>query len=301
MKRLKTVEASVRCLPILKQIGMVCFAFLFSIFSTNLFATGINANATSASCTNSTLNTYSGTSNLQANWQANPININWYNGDTLLDVQDAADGCNYDGALTVPSNVPTKTGYTFNGWKLRGLPDGYTRLEYIQTSGTQYINTGITSSSSTFFYLEVMFESGGGYRFFGNAKALAGFGSGGTSNLYVISTSTPVISNMTNVLGKKLTINYKGTNVKINGVDYACSQATTGPAMYINARADSLSSRVASAKWYRVQIGSGTTIQGDFIPAKRNNDNVVGMFDVISQTFFTNVGSGTFTAGPAVQ
>ncbi len=91
----------------------IIFAFLFSIFSTNLFATDPNipAGATSASCDNSTLNTYSGTSNLQANWQANQINLAWYSdGTQITTVQDAAKTCTYDGSLSVPSNPPTKVG-----------------------------------------------------------------------------------------------------------------------------------------------------------------------------------------------
>ena len=37
------------------------------------------------------------------------------------------------------------------------------------------------------------------------------------------------------------------------------------------------------------------------IPAKRNSDNVLGMWDTVSKTFFTNQGTGSFIAGPAVQ
>ena len=37
-----------------------------------------------------------------------------------------------------------------------------------------------------------------------------------------------------------------------------------------------------------------------FVPAKRKSDNVLGMYDIINGTFYTNAGSGTFTGGPAV-
>ena len=36
------------------------------------------------------------------------------------------------------------------------------------------------------------------------------------------------------------------------------------------------------------------------MPAKRKSDNVLGMYDIINGTFYTNAGSGTFTGGPAV-
>lgn len=48
---------------------------------------------------------------------------------------------------------------------------------------------------------------------------------------------------------------------------------------------------------YRQKAYQNNVLVGDFIPAKRNSDNVVGMYDVVSGTFLTNAGSGTFTAG----
>ena len=36
------------------------------------------------------------------------------------------------------------------------------------------------------------------------------------------------------------------------------------------------------------------------IPAKRDSDNVVGMYDTVRNQFYTTAGSGTITAGPAV-
>ena len=47
--------------------------------------------------------------------QANDITLNWYNGNTLHDTNT----CVYDSSVTLPSTEPTKTGYTFQGWKVR--------------------------------------------------------------------------------------------------------------------------------------------------------------------------------------
>ena len=38
----------------------------------------------------------------------------------------------------------------------------------------------------------------------------------------------------------------------------------------------------------------------DMMPCYRKSDNVVGMFDLVSQTFFTNAGTGVFTVGEDV-
>ncbi len=308
----------------LKQIGTICFAFLFSIFSTNLFATDPNipAGATSASCDNSTLNTYSGTSNLQANWEANKINLVWYSDDAqITNVQSAATSCNYDGSLSVPSNPPTKTGYTFNGWKVRGLPDGYTRLQYIQSSGTQYIDTGVKGNQNTKVEIKYSFyqtsSTTGSGRIFGSR----GNGSTNSANAFVIGTNSGIVSLSTTlfmqygsnsaasttekiVLNKWFSIVHSRTTHNVNGVDYGVEYSSTTFTTPFNLKLFGFDNygttltgvgRMAYAK-----IWNGDTLIRDFIPAK-NSSNVVGMYDTVSKTFFTNAGSGTFTAGPVVQ
>ena len=95
------------------------FVLFLSIFTLPTFASGINSTASSAPCTNNTLETYSGNSNLSADWQPNEIQLRWYNGNTLMNVQNTANTCVYDSTLTIPSTAPTRTGYTFAGWTVR--------------------------------------------------------------------------------------------------------------------------------------------------------------------------------------
>ena len=102
-----------------KQIGTICFAILSILISVPTFATGVSSTATSADCDKPTLDTYTGTSNLQVDWQPNNIALHWYDGDTELNVPTASQSCTYDGALTPPTTIPTKTGYTFKGWRVK--------------------------------------------------------------------------------------------------------------------------------------------------------------------------------------
>lgn len=43
----------------------------------------------------------------------------------------------------------------------RLLPEGYTQLEYIESTGTQYIDTGINSDSTLKLAMDLQFTSGG--------------------------------------------------------------------------------------------------------------------------------------------
>ena len=67
---------------------------------------------------------YTGTTTIcTAHYDANTINLTWYddtgaNG-TVMTVEQSARSCLYDGVIDIPDNEPTKTGYTFEGWKVR--------------------------------------------------------------------------------------------------------------------------------------------------------------------------------------
>jgi len=115
-----------------KQIGTICFAIFSFVFSAPSFADpDISSSASTADCKHTPLQVYSGTSNLEANWRANEIYLYWYDGDELLDVPDESLSCIYDGTLTPPATIPTRTGYTFKGWRVRDLTCG---LSHVDTS-----------------------------------------------------------------------------------------------------------------------------------------------------------------------
>lgn len=52
----------------------------------------------------------------------------------------------------------------------------------------------------------------------------------------------------------------------------------------------------SSIKMYRCQIYQDSLLIRDFVPAKRKSDNVIGLYDIANNVFYTNgSGSGTFT------
>ena len=85
----------------------------------------------SASCNNTTLEKYTGTSNLTANWTGNNINLHWYNNNTLIEnVPSVSASCEYGDVLTPPQTIPTRSGYTFKGWRARS------KINFIQVTLT---------------------------------------------------------------------------------------------------------------------------------------------------------------------
>lgn len=293
----------------IKQIRTICFAFLFSVFSINLFATGQNPNiaadATSASCDNATLETYSGTSNLQANWEANEIKLSWYNEGLRLTVQDTEKTCDYDNSLHVPSTNPTRTGYTFNGWTLRStLPAGYTMLEYVEATGTQYIDTGILVKSNTLAEFEYQYTATSATNYvFGQVAGSASLILGYRSNRIWWFRSNDV--SFLDTARHKVEYRSDGKVYRDEAVVGTRGTFGSTPQNYtillFAERNDNSAINKGKVKIYKFKLKEDSTLVRNFVPARRNSDSVVGMWDMVSKTFFTNAGSGTFTAGPVVQ
>ena len=54
-------------------------------------------------------------------------------------------------------------------------------------------------------------------------------------------------------------------------------------------------SKTANCRWYYLQFYKGRDLVRDFVPCRRKSDDVYGMYDRVSGTFYTSVGSGSFT------
>lgn len=234
-------------------------------------------------------------------------------------------------AFTSPTGA-SETGHTGNGYvritviktgsgnTLIKIPSSlsatYSPIEYLQFTGTQYIDTGAIVDSNTGF--DITFEVLNGqssspyYNLFGVRGNDASGGTGETQNFFRIDT-IPVNSNSgtefkygstTYNSGIKDTskINIKLLNkvyTKPDGSTITVSGTiTTGLSMYIGCinKAGTAYGNKASMKIYRFKIYSGSTLTHDFIPVQRVSDKVLGLYDLKTSVFKTNLASGVFTS-----
>ena len=222
--------------------------------------------------------------------------INWYvDGNTY-----ATTTCQTGGDITLPT-APTKYGYTFHGWA-----DSYVFLEYIESTGIQYIDTGYTFNTEHKLILNVKPSNDSLAWFFG-ANANAGeviigkrdnlyFGGliGSGVNIFPTSKYYNIIMD-TNHTDTSLVVddNIVFTGSKnFNSRNILLFAYIPGTAEGING----VSTQISSFKMYQKD---GTLVQ-NLIPAKRTSDNVLGMYDTVTDTFFTNAGTGEFIAGPVI-
>ena len=172
------------------------------------------------------------------------------------------------------------------------LPDGYTQLEYIQSSGTQYIDTGIVAKTGHTAnigfnrtdtpndlesWIFAVWEGSTGYRagYMGVPIATdSGFTyeQGPTGDAYMVAKGT---------CDQDYTISsYLFSQHEVNGA------AHTKNSKY----------RLYYCKLFN-EVG---TILRDFVPCK-NPSNSVGLYDIVNSKFYSNSGSGAFTAGPEIE
>lgn len=287
----------------LKQVVVVCFAafFVFPVFADNI-------TTSPAGCNNTVLSTADGPATLTAQYRPNNIDIRWYDeGEQITGVASEASTCVYNQNFSLPS-APTKTGYVFDGWKILGLPSGYTRLEYLQSDGNSYIDTGFQPDTAGYKHT-IVFEpisTSSGY--------LCGTGTSGRSgNVRVVNYTIDGIYNGTSsavsILSGSSVALLRGTPNKLvldlkqnaacsavlNGTSISNSSTTTVNSSATLKLFTSSSTSVPFRIYYDIIEKNGVVIH-HFIPAK-NSSNVIGMYDIIQKEFRTKQGSGTFTAG----
>lgn len=189
------------------------------------------------------------------------------------------------------------------------LPDGYTELEYIESSGTQYIDTLYKPNGQTYVEMDAKIIAVGSYpTLFGTRNNNSDYfwlynsGNGSESTVFTIT-----------VKEKKLTVRapqFDRMTFSIGGgYGYAGSSSTEADTsgldcpynLYLlSVNRNDVPNYNASARLYSTSITEGETPIRNFVPCKRDSDGAVGLYDTIGQSFYGNSGTGAFTAGPVV-
>ena len=188
------------------------------------------------------------------------------------------------------------------------LPDGYTRVEYIESTGTQYIDTGLVSTSNTRILTKLSWNNvtarqligadGGAY--FGVVNNYWQIGDTGTNTSSIAAISNTwydveftVIQNTSTTANLTLSVNgVSGTNTRSFSKStpinlFALGRTNSSPTLYCNCK-------LGITYIYQNEI-----LTRNLVPCK-NSSGTIGMYDTITNTFYTNAGTGTFNVGPVV-
>ena len=190
------------------------------------------------------------------------------------------------------------------------IPEGYTELEYIQSSGTQYINTSVIPNNETSIAIDIdALTQSGWYGVFGSrgnpltANAFALFQTA-TTGLLQDQYGAQLQGSVSGVIYGRHIIEKIGPLTKIDGetVNSFSDIPFTGQASMalLNSMSPSgVESFFMSAKLYSCKISNNGSLVRDYIPCKRP-DGEIGLYDTVNELFYGNSGTGAFTAGPEI-
>ena len=192
------------------------------------------------------------------------------------------------------------------------VPDGYTQLEYIELSGSQAIFLGDNLPSRAKVSAKVMvYKTSGSYCIFSylrnsiNSRGAYISTYDGKWYMDINSTEYYSVSYSANTL-YEVSCDARTDTAKfyVDGVE----TYSTTPRENINTRItlgalgrdltpiDYFNGRIYQAEY---EDYSGTIVK-TLIPAKRNSDDVIGMYDIVNEVFYANAGTGIFTAGAEI-
>ena len=191
----------------------------------------------------------------------------------------------------------------------------YTLVDYIQSTGTQYIDTGIKSKGSLKVITDIEYTStiSGNHFVFG-----ARDGARNKTNGLLISDNGTKFRNDYNTTVSNASPNISGVNKKwhiekdkgkftATSSSQTITQRTTNSTftssynVYIFAMNNAGAILNASSyRLYGFKIYDDNTLVRDFIPCYRNSDDEVGLYDLVNNVFYTNAGTGKFTYGKKI-
>lgn len=181
------------------------------------------------------------------------------------------------------------------------LPSGYTQIAYLQSTGTQYIDSGVKGDSDvrvTADFEITAFGSGTTFIFGAQGTDSIRYTLGMTSaGAFRSDFGTAMTSGSAASLNTRYSADKNGNVCTVGGQTLISAAATfTGTTnIYLFARSYS-SISCSQIKMYRCKMYKAGALVRDLIPA-RNSSGTLGLYDIVNGTFYTNAGSGTFTAG----
>lgn len=184
-----------------------------------------------------------------------------------------------------------------------------TPIEYIQSSGTQYIDSNFIPKATTRTIMKAEPMAWSAWSaFFGTRNTTSPTASQAyiaavpAATLYrsdyfgsSLTAETPTIMQITNIDKNKNICSFN--NIMITNTSSTVNATTN---MFLLALNDVGTAKYfLSAKLYSCQIYDGSTLVRDFIPIKTTT-NTYGLWDNVNKVLYKNAGTGAFTGGSAV-
>lgn len=190
------------------------------------------------------------------------------------------------------------------------LPSGYTRLQYIESTGTQYIDTGISPNPSSVFDIDFQYVSGnyGDTNYFGcedyNSIYCRIYWRTNLNPQYIGS----LYCDNNNIQGWRQSSGYtnrhlwhiESNNMQCDGITVLTTNTVTHSTnLHFILFASNMNGNIRNYSKARLYFfeGKDSNLHKIMIPALRTADNTPGLYDLVNNQFYTNAGTGEFLYG----
>lgn len=184
---------------------------------------------------------------------------------------------------------------------MANLPNGYIELEYIESTGTQYIDMGFKSNQNTRVVVKLSTTQTGSHTVFGADIDWVDNGFALGVGFVHYGKETGTISGLND--GSPHEIDFNKNTIFMDGASVLTLGASTfsipyNSVLFANIRSGSVQ-EITTMLLYYCKVYDGSTMIRDYIPCK-NPEGIVGLYDLVYATFYSNSGTGKFIAGPEV-
>lgn len=194
------------------------------------------------------------------------------------------------------------------------IPDEYQLVEYLQSTGTQYIDTESSPQLTTGFEIE--------YSFYQNNNENAVFGASTADSYsrginyaidrytnsqyaYLGSSNYNIYSFLGFDVKHNVKFNLTGSDyiMYLNDTDIFIRNVVSVPNLNLflfgrNFNGTLAASTPFSGKIYKFKLLNIGLTEKDLYSVYRKSDNKPGMYDIVNNVFYTNQGTGEFSVGP---
>lgn len=235
--------------------------------------------------------------------------LQMYDGDTLI--RDFIPILDENNVAYLYDKVEKKSYYnsgtgTFNYKKKDSQNMQLTKVNYIESTGTQYIDTGVKPSNSTKVDIKFMYNSLNGFVYGSRTSS-----SGSDAHEFIINASGLVfpqfdgqhseVSSSYNKIGEEYILSNSQSGAYINGnliKSYNTATFSSKHSMFLFGlnQNGTVEYRKFIGRLYYCKIYNGDTLVRDFVPVI-DGSNIACLYDRVEKKCYYNAGTGTFSYG----